>query len=286
MKFGLVTLLAAVFLLSCEDGGGKNDYNLNYREPMVWGLLSKVWDDEQAVSYQKDFGVFDFDGLRMVPIVLLNDSQVEPYYYSPTEYDYGDTNVIPTNRKYDLEVRHYWGTGFCHLVMPGDFALTLPPRVPFDTFMLRQDASLLTAWSASQGAQWYWLSVYVNYDFYDTLGAWDNREFRLDTLMHDTWIIVPPQQMFPPVVREVIEGDASVTVWSGNGPPVEPATSAVRRSGSSMPSTSRPRSTSTSVRGGPSGERPTAAANWNGSRPGCAAGYRAIRQRLTVKPRG
>jgi hypothetical protein len=222
VKFGLVTLLAAVFLLSCEDGGGKNDYNPNYREPMVWGLLSKVWDDEQAVSYQKDFGVFDFDGLRMVPIVLLNDSQVEPYYYSPAEYDYGDTNVIPTNRRYDLEVRHYWGTGFCHLVMPGDFALTLPPRVPFDTFMLRQDASLLTAWSASQGAQWYWLSVYVNYDYYDTLGAWDNREFRLDTLMHDTWIIVPPQQMFPPVVREVIEGDASVTVWSGNGPPVEP----------------------------------------------------------------
>jgi hypothetical protein len=222
MKFGLVTLLAAVFLLSCEDGGGKNDYNLNYREPMVWGLLSKVWDDEQAVSYQKDFGVFDFDGFRMVPIVLLNDSQVEPYYYSPTEYDYGDTNVIPTNRRYDLEVRHYWGTGFCHLVMPGDFALTLPPRVPFDTFMLRQDASLLTAWTASQGAQWYWLSVYVNYDFYDTLGAWDNREFRLDTLMHDTWIIVPPQQMFPSVVRELIEGDASVTVWSGNGPPVEP----------------------------------------------------------------
>jgi hypothetical protein len=222
MKLGLVTLLAAILLLSCEDGGGKNDYNPNYREPMVWGLLSKVSDIEQEVSYQKDFEVFDFDGLRMVPTVLLNDSQVETYFYSPTEYDYGDTNVIPTNRRYDLEVRHYWGTGFCHLVMPGDFELTLPPRVPFDTFVLGQRESLASAWRASRGAQWYWLSVYVNYDYYDTLGAWDNREFRLDTLMHDTWIIVPPEQMFPPVVGEVIEGDASVTIWSGNGPPVEP----------------------------------------------------------------
>lgn len=222
MKLGLVTLLAAVFLLSCEDGGGTNGYNPNYREPMVWGLLSKVWDDEQAVSYQKDFGVFDFDGLRMVPIVLLNDSQVEPYYYSPTEYDYGDTNVIPTNQKYELQVRHYWGTGFCHLVMPGDFALTLPPRLPLDTFVLGQGESLASAWRASLGAQWYWLSVYVNYDYYDTLGAWDNLEFRLDTLMRDTWIVVPPEQMFPPFVSQLIEGDGSVTIWSGSGPPVEP----------------------------------------------------------------
>jgi hypothetical protein len=215
-------LLCAVLFVACDDGGGTSDFNPNYREPMVWGLLSKVLDDEQAVSYQKDFDVIDFDGLRMVPIVLLNDSHVEPYNYSPTEYDYGDTNVIPANQKYELEVRHYWGTGFCHLVMPGDFALTLPPRLPLDTFVLGQGESLASAWSASRGAQWYWLSVYVNYDYYDTLGAWDNREFRLDTLMRDTWIVVPSVQMFPPSVSQVIEGDASVTIWSGNGPPVEP----------------------------------------------------------------
>jgi hypothetical protein len=62
----------------------------------------------------------------------------------------------------------------------------------------------------------------VNYDYYDTLGVWDNREFRLDTLMHDTWIIVPPERIFPSFVGQVIEGDGSVTIWSGNGPPVEP----------------------------------------------------------------
>ena len=66
------------------------------------------------------------------------------------------------------------------------------------------------------------MSIYVNYDYYDTTGVWDNRVFRLDTLMHDTSIAVPPERMFPPVVGQVICGDASVTVWSGYGPPDEP----------------------------------------------------------------
>jgi hypothetical protein len=218
MKLGLLITLCAVLLVACDDGGGKNGYNPNYKEPMVWGLLSKVRDVELAVSYDKSIEVFDYDGLRMVPTVLLNGEQVEPLSYSPTSYEYGDTNVIPTNHKYELEIRHYWGTGFCHLVMPGDFALT----VPSDTHTLAQGASLASTWRASRGAQWYWLSVYVNYDYYDTLGTWDNREFRLDTLMYDTFIVVSPEPVFPPVVGQVIEGDASVTIWSGNGPPVEP----------------------------------------------------------------
>jgi tetratricopeptide (TPR) repeat protein len=66
--------------------------------------------------------------------------------------------------------------------MPGDFALTAPS----DTYILAQGASLAASWRASRGAQWYWLSVFASYDYYDTLGVWDNREFRLDTLMNDT----------------------------------------------------------------------------------------------------
>ena len=222
MKFGLVALLGVALFLSCEAGGGKNDLNPSYKEPMVWGLMSKVWDVDLAVSYQKDFQVFDYDGLRMVPVVSLNGQPVEAISYSATSYEYGDTNVIPTNHKYELEVQHFWGTGFCHVVMPGDFALTLPPNLPLDTFLLGQESTLVTAWRASQGAQWYWLSIFVGYDYYDTLGVEDNREFRLDTLVQDTWIAVPPERMFPPIVGRVIAGDASVTIWSGNGPPDEP----------------------------------------------------------------
>jgi hypothetical protein len=218
MKCGLAIFLGAALLLSCESGGGKDDLNTNYKEPMVWGVMSKTRDVDLTVSFNKDFQVFDYDGLRMVPVVTLNGEQVEAISYSATSYEYGDTNVIPTNHEYEFEVRHFWGTGFCHVVMPGDFGLTLPP----DTLLLRPESTLVAAWRTSRGAQWYWLSIYANYDYYDTTGVWDNREFRLDTLMCDTAIAVPPERMFPPPVGQVISGDASVTVWSGYGPPVEP----------------------------------------------------------------
>lgn len=218
MKTGPLVLLFAVLVLSCDDGGQKTGVNPNYKEPMVWGLLSKYQYPDLSVEYEKNLEVFDFDGLRMVPVVLLNGEQVEALSYAPVSYEYGDTNAIPTYQKYEIEVRHYWGTGFCHLVMPGDFALIAPS----DTHTLVQGASLEAAWRVSRGAQWYWFSVYANYDYYDTLGVWDNLEFRLDTLVHDTLMVVPAEQIFPKFVSQVLEGDASVGVWSGYGPPIEP----------------------------------------------------------------
>ena len=221
MKFGLLILLGAVLLLSCDDGVGKNDFNPNYKEPMVWGFLSKDFTYGE-LTYGKEINVVDYDGLRMMPIVLLNGSQVDLLDYSPFEYDYGDTNLIPAYQKYELEVQHYWGTGFCHVVMPGDFALTLPPKLPLDTFILGQESTLVSAWRPSRGAQWYLLSIFVRYDYYDTTGAWDDYTFTLDTLVHDTSFAVPPERIFPPVVGEVIEGDGSVIVEAGYGPANEP----------------------------------------------------------------
>ncbi len=181
-----------MLFLACDDGGGRTGLNPNYKEPMVWGYLSKVEYFDRTIEYQKDFEVFDYDGLRMVPIVSLNGRQ--------------------------LEVKHYWGTGFCHLVMPADFRLTMPP----DTYILGMESTLVSTWRASRGAQWYWASVYVNYDYYDTTGSWDNYVFTLDTLVCDTSISIAPSRVFPPFVGELLEGDALVTVWAGYGPPVEP----------------------------------------------------------------
>jgi hypothetical protein len=204
--------------LACDDGGGRTGLNPNYKEPMVYGYLFKVEDFGRSILYDKDFEVFDDDGLRMVPIVLLNGRQVEVYSYNPTIYEYGDTYEIPVYRKYELEVKHYWGSGFCHLVMPADFHLTVPP----DTYILKKESTLVSTWRASRGSQWYWVSVYVGYDYNDTTGTWDSYEFTLDTLVHDTSIAIPPNQVFPPFVGEVLEGDALITIWAGYGPAVEP----------------------------------------------------------------
>jgi hypothetical protein len=102
--------------------------------------------------------------------------------------------------------------------MPGDFNLTSPP----DVYILGKESTLVSAWRASRGAQWYWLSVYVSYLYDDTTGAEDDNTFTLDTLVYDTSISVAPSRMFPPFVGEIISGDASVTVFSGYGPADEP----------------------------------------------------------------
>jgi hypothetical protein len=213
----LFPLCLALFL-ACDDGGDRTGLNPNYKEPMVWGFLSKDFTLGE-LTYDKEIDVIDYDGLRMAPIVLLNGGRVSLLGYSPFEYDYGDTFVIPTYQKYEVEVRHYWGTGFCHVVMPGDFNLTSPPD---RNYILGKESTLVSTWRASRAAQWYWLSIFAWYDYYDTTGSWDYYEFSLDTLVYDTSIAVPPERIFPPFVGEVIEGDASVTVQAAYGPANEP----------------------------------------------------------------
>lgn len=217
MRLGLALCTCAALFVACKDGGGKNDFNPNSKEPMVWGFLSKDFTLGE-LTYDKEIDVIDYDGLRMAPIVLLNGSQVDMLGHSPFEYDYGDTNLISAYQKYELEVQHYWGTGFCHVVMPGDFRLTMPPY----QYTLGQESTLVSAWRQSRGAQWYLLSIFVSYDYYDTLGNWDYLQFRLDTLVRDTWVALPPERIFPPVVGQVIEGDGSVTVQAGYGPANDP----------------------------------------------------------------
>ncbi|MCX6844151.1 MAG: hypothetical protein NTX53_17950 [candidate division WOR-3 bacterium] len=220
---GLSTLffflvVGALLFLACDGSGQRTGLNPNYKEPVVYGYLSKTEYADRTIEYSKDFEVFDYDGLRMVPIVLLNGRQVEAYSYSPTMYEYGDAYEIPAYQKYEVEVKHYWGSGFCHLVMPADFHLTAPPN----NYILGMESTLVSTWRASGGAQWYWASIYVDYDYYDTTGYWDNYTFTLDTLVQDTSIAVPPDRIFPLFVGELLEGDALVTVWAGYGPAAEP----------------------------------------------------------------
>jgi len=217
IKLWLPVILCVVLFGACDSGGGRAGLDPNYREPMVWGFLSRDFTLGE-LTHSKEIDIIDFDGLRMAPIVLLNGSRVDLLAYSAFEYDYGDTNVIPAYCRYEVEVQHYWGTGFCHVVMPGDFSLTMPPY----RYILEQESALVSTWRQSRGAQWYWLSIFAVYEFYDTTGAWDDYTFTLDTLVYDTSIAVPPERIFPPFVGEVISGDASVTVLAGYGPANEP----------------------------------------------------------------
>jgi len=102
--------------------------------------------------------------------------------------------------------------------MPGNFSVNSPP----DEYILDLESTLVITWSPSAGAEWYWLELVMDYDFLDSSGAWDNYELQIDTMVQDTMLCFRPYRLFPWFVMDVLEGDASAMVWSGNGPAIEP----------------------------------------------------------------
>ena len=190
----------------------------NYSEPMINGYLYTVEFYDGTRAYDIDIEVFDNRGLRMVPVVRLNGAEVDPYLYGTTVYRYGDTLPFEVYAPYRLEVEHYWGEAFSRVVMPGDFRMTSPPV----NYIMGRDSTLVITWEHSDGAQWYWLDSYFDYDFIDWNQQWDDYSFDFDTLVSDTFVVIPPEKVFPGYVEEVLEGDASVYVLAGYGPQVEP----------------------------------------------------------------
>lgn len=214
----LVAVIGALSLVSCD----RDEVDPDYKAPMINGFLYKVENYDSTVDYNKDFEVFDGDGLRMVPIVTLNGNPVKPYYYNFTAYRYGDADVINVDTTYQLEVTHYWGKAGANVFMPGDFRVTAPS----DSYILGRESTLVVVWNSSPGAEWYWADLYCDYEFLDTIGEWDDYSFNLDTVVFDTFIAVPPSRVFPGNVVQLIEGDGSALVWAGDGPAVEPGDTA------------------------------------------------------------
>lgn len=217
MRLSLLCLL--LILLSCS-GDRQNSPILppGYSEPMINAFLIRTQYYDYSVDYSRYVEVFDNHGLRMVPVVTLNHETLAPYYYNPLQYRYGDEKSFPVHAVYNLRVSHYWGEAFSRVVMPGNFRIELPP----EGYILDIDSSLLAVWRTSAAAQWYWVQVYVEYDFLDSFGRWDDHLFELETLVVDTSLLIPRRRLFPWYVADVLEGDAAVVVWSGNGPAVEP----------------------------------------------------------------
>lgn len=190
----------------------------DYSEPMVNAFLYRTQFYDNSVEYDRYIEVIDGRGLRMVPLVTLNRESMPVYYYSPTQYRYADEKPFPVKTRYYLRVRHYWGEAFSRVVMPGDFRINRPP----ENYILDIESTLVVTWNRSEAAQWYWVSLYLDYDYNDSFGVWNNFEFDLDTLVEDTMISLPRWRTFPREVMDVLEGDGAVNVWSGNGPAVEP----------------------------------------------------------------
>jgi hypothetical protein len=215
--FAAVAVLAALLLAGCHETP-ESKLHPNYREPDINGYVYRLGFDDGSIESNKDFEVVDNQGLRMVPVLELNGSPVEVYSYGATAYRYGDENYNPALVRHELAVHHYWGDAYAHATMPGDFRMTGPG----DQYVMGMESTLVITWRRAQAAQWYWMSFWASYDYLDSTGEWDSRDFSLDTLILDTFLVIPPERMFPGFVRQVTEGDAVADLWSGNGPAVEP----------------------------------------------------------------
>ncbi|MGB9743004.1 MAG: hypothetical protein ACP5JB_07745 [candidate division WOR-3 bacterium] len=207
---GLVLLILT--LLSCHQ------QDPNYSEPMINGYLYRGEYYDYSVEYERYVDVYDPKGLRMVPVVQLNDEKLDAFYYTWTKYGYGDNDSFAVNFNYELKVTHYFGQAGARVTMPGNFTVLTPP----ENYILDLDSTLRIQWTPSAGAEWYWVEVYADYDYRDTLGGMGDWSVRLDTMLRDTVLVLAPAKIFPGFIEDVYEGDASVMVWSGSGPAIEP----------------------------------------------------------------
>ncbi|MCX7732056.1 MAG: hypothetical protein N2248_02700 [candidate division WOR-3 bacterium] len=205
-------MLVSVLIVGCHQ------HDPNYSEPMINGYLYRGEYYNYAIEYERYVEVFDPKGLRMVPVVRLNNEELKPYYYTWTKYGYGDSMHFADNQPYELEVVHYYGKAGARVIMPGNFTVATPP----EGYILDLDSTLNIQWTRSAGAEWYWVEIDIEYDYRDTLGEEDNLSLRLDTMLQDTSLVIPPERIFPGYILDVYEGDACVMVWSGNGPAIEP----------------------------------------------------------------
>jgi hypothetical protein len=209
---GAGSLLLLLFFLTCRQ------QDPNYSEPMINGYLYRGEYYDYSVEYERYVEVSDPKGLRMVPVVKLNNQELPVYYYTWTSYRYGGNDSFAVNYDYELDVTHYFGRAGARVRMPGNFTVLTPA----ENYILDLDSTLCIRWTTSAGAGWYWVEIFIDYDYQDTLGQWDDWSVRLDTMLTDTVLVIPPERIFPGFVEDVLEGDACAMVWSGNGPAIEP----------------------------------------------------------------
>lgn len=206
-------LLLAVLLLT-----GVTCERMRTKQPKIDGFLLKLTYPTGIVFYGRQIDIYDDDALPQIPIAELNGRQLPMVYWNPINAVYQDMQPFKTDTVYKLDVTHYWGEAHSTVNMPGDFALTNPESA----FVLRPNMPLLVSWHKSPGASWYWLNLYLDFEFYDTLGEWNSLEFDRDTLMYDTVCVYDGRRFFPDIVRQVIAGEGEAVVMAMDGTPLEP----------------------------------------------------------------
>jgi len=187
------------------------------KEPLVDGFLFKEVQFG-GTSYDRWVEVYDTDGIPQIPIAKLNGKSLDMVSWNPIHAIYEQTDAFKTDTTYDLTVDHYWGRAHARITMPADFRVTRPDTL----YVYNRDSLLIATWQRSRGATWYWLNLYLDYDFLDTVGDYDYYEFDQDTVVYDTFCVYERNRFFPWYVRTILEGEAEFLNWACDGPQEAP----------------------------------------------------------------
>lgn len=188
------------------------------KEPIVYGFLFKQLYYTYVLGYERSLEIYDVDGLPQVPTALLNGWEMPLIGFNPQDVVYDDTVAFPVDTVEDLKVSHYYGQAHSRIMMPGDFEVT----VPQSWYVFGRHMPLPVNWRKSEGATWYWVDLYLEYEFNDSNGEWDLYEFDRDTFVSDTFCVYDSTRFFPGYVAQVLDGDGAVVIWASDGPKEDP----------------------------------------------------------------
>lgn len=170
-------------------------------------------------SYYKEVYVHNRSGFPIVPSCWINDTalNIDDYHYD--YYLFKDYKPFELNQKYKLRLKHSGGEAYGAVRMPADFSILYPES----TYLLRSDSALQIYWTKAEGATWYWLDIYIDYWYEDSLGEEDEYVFEMDTIVYRNYVVYDKNRLFPPYVDSITEGgDGIINVWACDGPPCLP----------------------------------------------------------------
>lgn len=207
---GLLSIFTLIF--GCKKGPTIIDFG----EPTIFAELTRYrYYYDQPIRNQAEVVVY---GSHLVPIVSINDDTLEFEYYSSSaayvaQSYFLDYLYATPGDEFEMVVYHDEGEASATVTLPGDFALT--PLQENDTLFLDEDFAI--SWGKSEGAERYFVRIYMRYYYIDTTGI--RTYFYFDTSLYtiDTNFVVPLERMLLPQVDSVDYGYGYVTVNAENG---------------------------------------------------------------------
>jgi len=203
----LIAILLLMFVvLDCSNRG----------EPTIDAHVTASSGSEAVINIEG----FRTGGFTMTPVIMLNEELLygSQSGYGPDGFHFvDDIPWIDAGDECHLYIDY--GDGVCEAteIVPGGFTITSPPP----EFTLYPYAGLTTSWETSVAAEWYRLTVYMMYLYYDTDGEGHVFQLSIDTTLQKNSYRISAERLYPDDVASIdmqFQSTGKVRVAAVSGP--------------------------------------------------------------------